>query len=150
MRWVRRRCPHGTLPPTALCCTDPAVAPEQIVGGFVGRWTIEVTFAEARAHLGLEPQRQWTTRAIGRTTPCLVGLFSLVVVLADRRHGAALPTRRAAWYPKAEATFSDALAAVRRHLWDHGNYPASPADRDPAHFPPPLWERVFEAAAYAA
>ncbi len=150
LRWVLLRCPQGTLPPTALFCTDPAVAPEQIVAWFVGRWNIEVTFEEARAHLGLETQRQWTTRAIGRTTPCLLGLFSLVVVLADRLHGAALPTRRAAWYPKAEATFSDALAAVRRHLWSRGNCAASPADPDPPQFPPPLWESVFEAAAYAA
>ena len=150
IRWVLLRCPQGTLPPTALFCTDPTVAPEQIVAWFVGRWNMEVTFEEARAHLGLETQRQWTTRAIGRTTPCLLGLFSLVVVLAHRLHGAALPTRRAAWYPKAEATFSDALAAVRRHLWSRGNCAASPADPDPTQFSPPIWESVFEAAAYAA
>lgn len=150
VRWVLLRDPAGGAAPTALFGTDPTVAPERIVGWFVGRWAIEVTFEEARAHLGLETQRQWTARAIGRTTPCLLGRFSLVTVLADRLHGAALPTRRAAWYPKPEATFSDALAAVRRHLWGRRDCAASPADAEAAQFPPPWWEHAIDAAAYAA
>jgi len=77
---------------------------------------IEVTFEEARAHLGLETQRQWSTPAIARTTPCLLGLFSLVALMAHALHPTHLPTRQSAWYPKAEPTFVDALAAVRRHL----------------------------------
>ncbi len=105
---------------------------------------------EARAHLGLETQRQWPTRAIGRTTSCLLGRFSLVVVLAHRLHAQALPTRQAAWYPQPEATCSDVLAAIRRHLWGHANYTTSPADPDLPHFPPPVWDSMFEAAAYAA
>ena len=149
IRWVLLRDPTGTRPPTALVCTDPAGAPEQIVGWFVGRWNIEVTFAEARAQLGLETQRQWTLRAIGRTTPCLLGLFSLVAVLADRLHGADLPTRRTAWYPKGEATFSDALAAVRRSLWGQRNDATSPGGAEDSQFLPPCWELVIDAAAYA-
>src|SRR5205807_886737 len=70
-----------------------------------------------RAHLGFETQRHWSTRAIGRVTPCLFGLFSLVVLLAKRLHPEQLPERQTGWYRKEEATFSDALAAVRRHLW---------------------------------
>lgn len=150
LRWVLLRDPAGREAPTALFSTDQAAAPEQIVGWFVGRWNIEVTFEEARTHLGLETQRQWTTPAIGRTTPCLLGLFSLVTVLAYRLHGAALPTRRAAWYPKREATFSDALAAVQRAAWGLPKYAMSPVAPDESHFPAPLWDRLSEAAAYAA
>lgn len=150
IRWVLLRDPAGKEKPTALFSTDQAATPEQIVGWFVGRWNIEVTFEEARKHLGLETQRQWTTRAIGRTTPCLLGLFSLVAVLADRLHGAALPTRQAAWYPKQEATFSDALAAVRRALWGLPKSTMSQLEPDNSHFPAPLWEHLSEAAAYAA
>jgi hypothetical protein len=150
IRWVLLRDPAGKEAPTALFSTDQAALPEQVVGWFVGRWNIEVTFEEARTHLGLETQRQWTTRAIGRTTPCLLGLVSLVTVLAYRLHGAALPVRQAAWYPKREATFSDALAAVRRALWGRPQSTMSSVAPDELHFPGPWWDCLSDAAAYAA
>lgn len=150
LRWVLLRDPRGAQPPTALCCTDPAASPAQVVAWFVGRWAIEVTFEEVRAHLGFETQRQWADRAIARTTPCLLGLFSLVALLAHALHPHALPTRQAAWYPKAEATFADALAAVRRHLWRSWNYTMSTDAPDPPPIPHPLWEHLQEAACYAA
>ena len=150
IRWVLLRCPAQTMPPTALCCTDQDVRPRQLVAWFVGRWNLEVTFEEARARLGLETQRQWTTRAIGRTTPCLLGLFSLVTLLAHALHPRELPTRRAAWYPKGEASFADTLAAVRRHLWSRWNATDSPGDADLLPIPRPLWERLHEVVCYAA
>ncbi len=150
LRWVLLRCPAQTLPPTALFCTDQAVCPRQVVAWFVGRWNLEVTFEEARAHLGLETQRQWSTRALGRTTPCLLGLFSLVVLLAHALHPQALPTRQTAWYAKPEATSVDALAAVRRHLWQRRNWAGSDDDAHLMLIPRPLWESVHEAVCYAA
>ena len=150
IRWVLLRDPQGTVPPTALFCTDPETSPARLVAWFVARWNIEVTFEEARAHLGVETQRQWTTRAVGRTTPCLFGLFSLIVLLAHALHPQGLPTRRAAWYPKAEATFADALAAVRRHLWASWNCTASPGTPDSTLILHPHWESLHEALCYAA
>jgi hypothetical protein len=150
LRWVLLRDPAGKEKPTALFSTDQAATPEQIVGWFVGRWNIEVTFAEARQHLGVETPRQWTTRAIGRTTPCLLGVDNLVAVLAYRVHGAALPVRRTAWYAKREATFSDALAAVRRALRGRPQSTMSSVAPDESHFPAPLWDCLSEAAASAA
>src|SRR3954471_18956303 len=86
------------------------------------RWQIEVTFEEARAHLGMESQRQWSDRAILRTTPALLGLFSLTSLwVHDLRAARNLVPRAAAWYPKAHLTFSDAIAAVRREIWQHQN-----------------------------
>src|SRR5918912_2256565 len=123
LRWVLVRHVPGHRPPLALFCTDPSASAEQIVSWYVDRWHIESTFEEVRAHLGLETQREWSTRAVGRATPCLLGLFSLVVLLAHALYPEELPTRRAAWYPKREATFIDALAAVRRHLWAAENRP---------------------------
>src|SRR5438034_7092694 len=78
------------------------------------RWQVEVTFAEVRRHLGVETQRQWSDLAIARTTPALLGLFSLVTLWAGATRG--VQPRSAAWYPKPRPTFSDALAAVRHHL----------------------------------
>ena len=82
------------------------------------RWNIEVTFEELRAHLGVETQRQWSDRAIGRSTPCLFGLFSVVTFMAIRLGGEKqLPVAQTAWYRKEQATFSDVIAFVRRNLW---------------------------------
>lgn len=115
IRWVLRRDPTDKLKPVVLGCTNQEATPLQIVTWYVGRWNIEVTFEESRCHLGVETQRQWSRRSIERTTPCVLGLFSLVTVLAHALHGARLPTRSSAWYAKPEATFADALAVVRRH-----------------------------------
>ena len=120
LRWVLvRPLPRDKQPfkPAALASSEPGLAALAIVQRYLARWNIEVTFAELRAQLGFETQRHWSTRAIGRVTPCLFGLFSLVVVLAKRLHPEQLPERETHWYQKQEATFSDALAAVRRHLW---------------------------------
>jgi hypothetical protein len=93
------------------------VAPVQILAWFVLRWRLEVTWQEARAHLGMETQRQWNERAIARTTPALLGLFSLITLLAGRlAQEDVLPVRQAVWYHKSLPTFVDAIAIVRQHL----------------------------------
>src|SRR5918911_52845 len=106
LRWVLIRDPADGFDPQALLCTDPALPAQQIVEYFVLRWQLEVTFHEARTHLGVETQRQWSDLAIQRTTPALLGLFSLVTLVAhDLLPGQALPVRRAAWYTKPLPTF---------------------------------------------
>jgi hypothetical protein len=62
------------------------------------RWSVEVTCEEARAHVGIETQRQWSNRAIARTTPVRLALFSLVTLLALRlSEGGAVPVETTAW-----------------------------------------------------
>lgn len=118
IRWVLLRDPQRRFDPQALLCTDPARDPLQIVRWFVRRWQVEVTFREARDHLGVETQRQWSDRAVARTTPCLLGLFSVVTLLAARLgRRARLAVRTDAWYRKRRPTFTDTLAAVRRQFW---------------------------------
>jgi DDE superfamily endonuclease len=129
IRWVLTRDPTGKRPPKALFSTDQAQPAEAIVRDFMKRWSLEVTFEESRAHLGLETQRQWSDRAIERTTPLLFGLYSLVALfgsaLASNGHP---PHRQAAWYRKPAATFSDILALVRRRLWGNFDFPTSHSD----------------------
>ena len=81
IRWVLVRDPLGRFDPQALLCANQARGPVQILRWFVQRWQLEVTFREVRDHLGVETQRQWSDKAIARTTPCLLGLFSLVTLL---------------------------------------------------------------------
>ncbi|MFM8331619.1 MAG: transposase [Candidatus Methylumidiphilus sp.] len=118
LRWVLVADPAGEKRPQAFFATDDGLTPERIVELFVLRWNVEVTFEEARRHLGVETQRQWSDLAIARTTPALMGLFSLVCLMALRWVGeGAMPVRQAAWYAKKDATFSDVLAFVRRAIW---------------------------------
>jgi hypothetical protein len=150
IRWVLIRDPKGIFKPQALLCTDLTVKPEQILKWFMMRWQVEVTFQEVRTHLGVETQRQWNDWAILRTTPALLGLFSLVTILAHRltQHGQ-LPVRQAAWYVKRLPTFSDALAAVRQHLWRQPYFPTSMGTIDiqkQAHL---LLNRYTDALCYA-
>ena len=69
IRWVLTRDPAGRRPPKALFCTDPTAEADQIIRDFMKRWSLEVTFEEGRAHLGIETQRQWSDLAIERSTP---------------------------------------------------------------------------------
>jgi DDE superfamily endonuclease len=126
IRWVLIRDPAQGFDPQALLCTDLSQSPLTVVSWFVRRWQVEVTFQETRRTLGVESQRQWNDLAIARTTPCLLGIFSLVTVLADRlvRHGT-LPMPQEAWYTKRRPTFADALAAVRQHYWKHAGFRVS-------------------------
>jgi hypothetical protein len=110
--------PEGTLRMEAFCCTDLQATPAHILAWVVMRWSVEVTWQDARAHLGVETQRQWSDRAIARTTPVLLALFSLVTMLAlPLSQDGQIPLPVTAWYHKAEPTFADCLALVRRHLW---------------------------------
>lgn len=127
IRWLLVHDPLEKLEDAAFLCTDLAVALEQILQWYVMRWNVEVTFEDARAHLGLETQRQWSDLAIARTTPALLALYSLVVLLAHHLlQGQSLATRTTAWYSKPEATFADVIALVRRHLWHHTQFAHSP------------------------
>lgn len=150
-RFVLVRDPEGKLEPRAYLCTNQNMKPVRILSFFVRRWQMEVTFAEVRRHLGVETQRQWSDKAIARTTPILLALFSLVTLLAHRLHRAEpLWVRGAAWYQKAVPTFSDALASVRRHLWAAENSSHSPAGGEHPLFQHQLFKRFADALAYAA
>jgi len=136
LRFVLVRDPEGQLPDAAFCCTDLQATPTQILHWVVMRWSVEVTFEEARAHLGVETQRQWTDLAIARTTPVLLGLFSLVTVLALRLStGRHIPVEATAWYHKTEATFADCLTLVRQHLWRARYLVNSAPEADCVQFP---------------
>jgi hypothetical protein len=118
IRYVLVADPEGKLRMEAFFCTDLGATPVEILQWVVMRWSVEVTFEEGRAHLGLETQRQWSDLAIARTTPVLLALFSLVTVMAlQLRQGGQIPVPVTAWYHKTEPTFVDCLALVRQHLW---------------------------------
>jgi hypothetical protein len=151
IRWVLIRDPHGKFDTHALLCTRLEVAPLQVLEWLVRRWQVEVTFEEARAHLGMETQRQWSEKAVTRTTPCVLGLYSLVTLLAARlREQHALTVRREAWYAKENVTFSDTLAMVRRWLGAEQRFQLSQPTADMMKVPRSFFERLTETLCYAA
>jgi hypothetical protein len=161
VRWVLTRDPTGRAETRAVVCSDPQPTAAEILTWYAMRWAVEVTFAETRRHLGIETQRQWSDLAIQRTTPLLLGLFSLVTLWAGERAAQTgkLPVLGAAWYKNPDPTFADALAAVRRILWaDEAVRPILWRDDCPtwrsrprtAEKPRPISERVAELMSYAA
>jgi hypothetical protein len=151
IRWVLLRDPHRRFDPQALLCTDLTQDPLRVVRWFVQRWQLEVTFREVRDHLGVETQRQRSDRAVARTTPSLLGLFSIVALLATRldRH-ARLRVSATAWYRKEHPTFSDTLAAVRRQIWAEQGLITSRHSAETAKLRPALREGIAHALCHAA
>jgi hypothetical protein len=151
IRWVLIRDPQQTFKPQALLSTNVEHTPEQRVAWFVRRWTMEVTWEEARAHRGLETQRPWNARAMARTTPALLRLYAIMTLHAPLLIEKGMTcVRSTAWYCKTCPTFADAMAWVRRQLWDHIHFPTSSQETDKIKIPRVLLERLTEALCYAA
>lgn len=106
------------MDPMPLMSSDPLLTPERIIELYIDRWSLEVTFEETREHLGVETQRQCSDKAIARSTPVLMGLYSLVCLMGSRLSQEELvKVEETAWHQKKHATFSDMLRAVRMTIW---------------------------------
>jgi len=151
IRWLLIRDPQDEFAPQALVTTQLDHTPAQMLEWFVRRWTMEVTLQEARTHLGIETQRQWNDLAIGRTTPALFGLYSLVTRLA---HGLLQADARVvsttAWYIKPRPTFADAIAVVRRELWSSRYFAMSESCTETIKIPRSVLEHLTDMLCYAA
>lgn len=146
IRWVLIVDPTGAMEPMAVFSTALDHPATTIVAPFVRRWNVDVTFEETRRHWGVETQRQWSDRAITRTTPALFALFSLVCLMAHRwvALGQALPIRVTASYRKSEATFSDVLAMVSRVLWAEKYFTNSMDHPEPHVLTPETWNVLLD------
>ncbi len=116
VRWVFVHDRTGTHRDEYFFTTDVTLTAAQIIEAFTGRWSLETTFQEMRSYLGLETTRGWRERTVLRVAPCLLGLYTVVVLLYVE-----LPARYRQrlidWPGKKDVTFSDAISAVRRWLW---------------------------------
>lgn len=131
VRWVFVHDVSGTHEDRYFYSTDPKLSPSAIISLYTGRWSIEVTFQEAKQQLGLASPRNRKQKSVLRTVPCLLGLYSLVSILFHRYNQGKTPKACSfPWYNKSEVTFSDALSSVRRLLWEQTVF--SEADQDDA------------------
>lgn len=150
IRWVLVLDPDGKDKPQAFFSTDTQLDPVSMVQYFVMRWAVEVTFEETRKHLGLETQRQWAEKAITRSTPALMALFSIVTLIADRwSNRDKLMPQTTAWYQKEDVTFSDVLTFVRKHIWNQ-KYNKSAKNSGDYLFSTHEWQTLLDLLAAAA
>lgn len=149
LRWVIVRDPRGRFETQALLCTDPTATAIQIVEWFIQRWQMEVTHREVREHLGVETQRQWSDKAIARTTPFLFGVFSIITILVHRCPQF-VSLRKAAWYDKPRPTFSDAIAAVRYRLWRDPTFQVSSFNQHITKLPDAVFNSFAHALCYSS
>ncbi len=151
LRWVLVKDPSGRIAPVALLSTDEQLSAQTIINYFIRRWTVEVTFEEVRRHIGVESQRQWSDLAIARTTPVLMGLFSIVTLWADKlQQQRGIEAQQSAWYQKVNPTFSDALALVREQLWAKQQFLTSPPEAEIKYLNEPLMQHLCAMMARAA
>ena len=149
LRWVFVRDRTGTHRDEYFFTTDPNLSPAAVITAYTGRWNIETTFEELRAHIGLETTRGWCQQTVVRAAPCLFGLYTVVALLYQ-----ALPKAKRGgaitWPGKTETTFSDALAAVRRWLWAEWVFPQAKGGTALAKLPPRLRNLILSALAPSA
>jgi hypothetical protein len=149
LRWVFVRDLTGTHREEYFFTTDAALTPARIIAHYASRWTIETTFQELRAHLGLETTRGWRERTVLRAAPCLFGLYSVVAarfaLLPEEKRGGGV-----SWRGKEDVSFSDALGAVRRWLWAESILPQAEAWHEFQKRPEPVRELLFTSLAPAA
>lgn len=149
IRWVFVRDRAGTHRDEYFYTTDPRMGAGTIVTRYAGRWNLECTFQESRAHLHSETTRGWSRRTVLRATPCLLGLYSMVALLYD-----ALPaTARSGgidWPGKSVVAFSDALCAVRLRLWSEAVFREAGLGVGLEKLPEPVRDLLCAALAPAA
>ena len=150
LRWVMIRDPLGKFETQAVFSTRTETTAKKIVEWFIKRWQVEVTFEESRRHLGIETNRQWSDKAINRTTPCLFGMFSLITLMAQElSNGGKLKIRSAIWYKKELATFSDAIGCVRQQIWEYESFQPSKNEVEMIKIPRSFLETLTDTLCFA-
>jgi hypothetical protein len=148
--WVFVRDRTGTHRDSYLFSTDLALTPAEVIEMYTGRWSIETTFQEMRAYLGLETTRGWKERTVLRAAPCLFGLYSVVALLYSQLPAGTDHPGAVTYRGKTEAAFSDAITAVRRQLWLEGVFQSHGQTEAFQNLPRPFQAVLLAALAPAA
>ena len=152
VKWVLVISPNQTKRAEAFFSTDLAMEPKRIVEIFVMRWNIEVTFQESRQHLGFETQRQWTDKAIARSSPMIFALYSIVVLIASElKQTYNLIVQDTSWYVKNNtASFSDILIFVKHVILQESYFYRSWSTSKVVKIQRHNWEELIYQLALAA
>jgi hypothetical protein len=148
--WVYVHDLTGTHRDSYLFSTDPAMPPARVIETYTGRWNIETTFQEMRAHLGLETTRGRVKNTVLRAAPCLFGLYAVVALLYAELPAETTAEGAVSYRGKATVTFADAIGVVRRQLWLEGVLESHGQIEAFRNLPRPLQAVILAALAPAA
>jgi len=126
------RDPSGKVSDQAFFSTNVHLSATQILEAYARRWSIEVAFQNSKSHFGFEDPQSRKRRAVERTAPFGLVLYSLVIVWFAQHGHARCTFPNRPWYKKkATPAFLDILATLRReslrehflntHDWSRGN-----------------------------
>ena len=120
VRIVVVRDPTGKRKDEAFFCTDVAVEPVVMLEEYAHRWTLEVTFHDAKQFLGFADPQSQSERAVRRTAPLAFVVYDLVLLwyAAEVEQTGAPAWLWRPWYPHKHApSFPDMLTALRLAGW---------------------------------
>jgi hypothetical protein len=120
VRLVIVRDPSGRRRDEAFFCTDLTRDAAFVLQTYASRWTLEVTFHDAKQHLGFGQAQSQAPRAVRRTAPFAGLVYSLVVLWAAAhvQQGGTLGWAVCPWYrTKTAPAFPDLLRALQQELW---------------------------------
>jgi hypothetical protein len=150
VRWVYVRDGTGAHRDEYFFTTDLSMCPKRIVECYTQRWSIETTFQECREYLKLESPRGYGQPTVLRFTPCLFGLYTVVVLLYLQLPHPSSTLRAVFWRGKATVTFSDMMTCVRRAVWEQWYFHTQADPQGFSKLSPSLQEIILYALAPAA
>jgi Transposase DDE domain len=150
VRWVYVHDCTGTHRDEYFFTTDLSLCPKQIVECYTQRWSIETTFQECREYLKLESTKGYGQHTVLRFTPCLFGLYTLVVLLYLQLPHPSNTLHAVFWRGKSTVTFSDMMTCVRRALWEQWAFQTQAASQEFSKLSQSLQEIILYALAPAA
>jgi DDE superfamily endonuclease len=150
VRWVHVHDGTGTHRDESFLTTDITMRPEQSVACYTQRWSIETTFQECREDLTLEATKGDGQQTVLRFTPCLFGLYSMVVLLYLQLPRPSRTLRIVRWRGKSTVTFSDMMTCVRRALWEQWGFHTQADSQEFSKLSPSLQDTILYALAPAA
>jgi hypothetical protein len=150
VRLVIVRDPTGTEPDDFFFTTDLTATPAQITSRYAGRWSIEVTFRDTKQDLGGEQPQSWKRQGPERAACLGLWLHAMTWCWYLQQHpqgGTWIPRP---WYPrKVTPSFLDALAALRRTLWQQ-RITALSSETTGSHDKTEITQALLDTLAYAA
>jgi hypothetical protein len=99
----------------AFYSTCHQAAGEEILRGYGGRWSIEETNQASKQSLGFEEPQSWSRRAVQRTAPVTMLLYSLIVLWFAQVGHRFYQAPERPWFPtKSDPSFADMLSTLKR------------------------------------
>jgi hypothetical protein len=110
---------QGKRPDHRFYCTRLDWGAREVLSAYASRWALEVTFEGAKQVLGLEDAANRLPKAVRRTAPMALVLYSLVVLWFDEVGHEYVQFPERPWYRhKRETSFQDMVTTLRRLSWE--------------------------------